>query len=73
MSRPSPAPRRRALPLPPDVRRRWMRAAAKVNRILRASEEPMSLDSPVGSEDSSQLGDFIEDRGCPGADGCGCA
>ena len=49
-------------PLPDDVRRRWTRAAAKVNRILRAMEEPMSLDSPVGNEDSSQLGDFIEDE-----------
>ena len=49
-------------PLPLDVRRRWMRAASKVNRILRAAEEPMSLESPVGSEDSSQLGDFIEDQ-----------
>ena len=49
-------------PLPADVRRRWARSAAKVNRILRAAEEPMSLESPVGSEDSSQLGDFIEDE-----------
>ena len=49
-------------PLPVDVRRRWGRAAAKVNRILRAAEEPMSLESPVGTEDSSQLGDFIEDE-----------
>jgi RNA polymerase primary sigma factor len=49
-------------PLPTDVRRRWTRAATKVNRILRAAEEPMSLESPVGSEDSSQLGDFIEDE-----------
>lgn len=49
-------------PLEPDVRRRWTRAAAKVNRIMRVMEEPMSLDSPVGSEDSSQLGDFIEDE-----------
>ena len=49
-------------PLPADVRRRWGRAAAKVNRILRAAEEPMSLESPVGTEDSSQLGDFIEDE-----------
>jgi RNA polymerase primary sigma factor len=49
-------------PLPIDVRRRWQRAAAKVNRIMRAMEEPMSLDSPVGNEDSSQLGDFIEDE-----------
>jgi len=49
-------------PLPADVRRRWIRAATKVGRVLRAAEEPMSLDSPVGSEDSSQLGDFIEDQ-----------
>jgi RNA polymerase primary sigma factor len=48
-------------PLEPEIRRRWARAATKVNRILLAAEEPMSLDSPVGSEDSSQLGDFIED------------
>jgi len=49
-------------PLPPDVRRRLTRAVAKVNRIMQAAEEPMSLESPVGSEDSSQLGDFIEDQ-----------
>jgi RNA polymerase primary sigma factor len=48
--------------IPIDVRRRWMRAANKVSRIMRAAEEPMSLESPVGSEDSSQLGDFIEDQ-----------
>jgi RNA polymerase primary sigma factor len=48
--------------VPLDVRRRWMRAANKVSRIMRASEEPMSLESPVGTEDSSQLGDFIEDQ-----------
>jgi RNA polymerase primary sigma factor len=48
--------------VPLDVRRRWMRAANKVSRIMRAAEEPMSLESPVGTEDSSQLGDFIEDQ-----------
>ncbi|MBN1537482.1 MAG: sigma-70 family RNA polymerase sigma factor [Anaerolineales bacterium] len=48
--------------IPADVRKRWIRATAKVNRILMAAEEPMSLDSPVGSEDNSQLGDFIEDE-----------
>jgi RNA polymerase primary sigma factor len=51
-----------ATPLDAEVRRRWSRAAAKVNRILRTMEEPMSLDSPVGTEDSSQLADFIEDE-----------
>jgi RNA polymerase primary sigma factor len=49
-------------PIPIDVYQRWMRAANKVNRILRAAEEPMSLESPVGAEESSQLGDFIEDQ-----------
>ena len=48
--------------VPLDVRRRWMSAANKVSRIIRASEEPMSLESPVGAEESSQLGDFIEDQ-----------
>ena len=48
--------------VPLDVRRRWMRAANKVSRIIRSSEEPMSLESPVGTEDNSQLGDFIEDQ-----------
>ncbi len=51
-----------AIPVEAEVRRRWTRAAAKVNRIMRTMEEPMSLDSPVGLEDSSQLGDFIEDE-----------
>ena len=44
-----------------DVQRRWTWAAAKVQRILQSAEEPVSLERPVGDEDSSQLGDFIED------------
>jgi RNA polymerase primary sigma factor len=52
-------------PIPPDLRRRWARAASKVGYILRAAEEPMSLDSPAGAEDNSQLGDFIEDQEAP--------
>ncbi len=48
--------------LPHDVRLRWMHAAAKVGQVLRAAEEPVSLESPVGSEDNSMLGDFIEDE-----------
>ncbi|HSB66065.1 MAG TPA: sigma-70 family RNA polymerase sigma factor [Anaerolineales bacterium] len=48
--------------LPHDIRLRWMHAAAKVGQVLRAAEEPVSLESPVGSEDNSMLGDFIEDE-----------
>lgn len=50
------------LPLPPDVRRRWRRAASKVISVLRTAEEPVSLDSPIGNEENSDLGDFIEDE-----------
>ena len=48
-------------PLDINVERRMRRAAAKVRRIIRVSQEPMSLDTPVGQEESSLLGDFIED------------
>jgi len=45
----------------PEVQRRWELATSKVDRILRSAEEPVSIDSPVGDEESSQLGDFIQD------------
>jgi RNA polymerase primary sigma factor len=47
--------------LDPNLGRKLRRAANKVRRILRISQEPMSLEMPVGQEDSSLLGDFIED------------
>jgi RNA polymerase primary sigma factor len=53
-------------PLDPAVERRWRRAASKVRRIKRISEEPMSLETSVGSEDNSSLGDFIPDKGIDG-------
>jgi RNA polymerase primary sigma factor len=45
----------------PETQRRWEVATSKVDRILRSAEEPVSIDSPVGDEESSQLGDFIQD------------
>nr|WP_119071853.1 RNA polymerase sigma factor RpoD [Aggregatilinea lenta] len=47
--------------LDPALARKLRRAANKVRRILRIAQEPMSLEMPVGQEDSSLLGDFIED------------
>jgi len=47
--------------LDPDIQRRWSWATAKVQRTLQSAEEPVSLERPVGDEESSQLGDFIED------------
>jgi RNA polymerase primary sigma factor len=48
------------------LQRKLRRATAKVRRIMRISQDPMSLDMPVGQEDSSLLGDFIEDDKVPG-------
>jgi RNA polymerase primary sigma factor len=52
--------------LDPAVRTRRRRAANKVRRIIRISQEPMSLDTPVGNEDNSVLGDFIPDDSVAG-------
>jgi RNA polymerase primary sigma factor len=49
-------------PLDPGVERRWRRAATKVRRIVRIAQEPMSLETPIGAEENSSLGDFIEDE-----------
>ena len=47
------------------LERQLRRAAAKVRRIIRIAQEPMSLETPVGAEESSLLGDFIEDETVP--------
>jgi RNA polymerase primary sigma factor len=48
-------------PLDLALQRRWQWSAQKVQKILQSAEEPVSLERPVGDEESSQLGDFIED------------
>jgi len=53
-------------PLESGLDRKLRRAASKVRRIVRISQEPMSLEMPVGAEESSLLGDFIEDETIPG-------
>ncbi len=52
--------------LDPATERRWRRAATKVRRIMRIAQEPMSLETPIGSEENSYLGDFIEDESVVG-------
>jgi len=53
--------RREGIHLEASLQRKLRRAAQKVRKILRISQEPMSLEMPIGQEDSSLLGDFIED------------
>ncbi|RJP54078.1 MAG: sigma-70 family RNA polymerase sigma factor [Anaerolineaceae bacterium] len=52
-------------PIDPELQGRIDIASQKVNRVLRSAEEPVSLEGPVGDEDSSSLGDFIEDEDAP--------
>jgi RNA polymerase primary sigma factor len=54
--------------LDPMMTRRLRRAANRVEQIMRISQEPMSLETPVGSEEDSYLGDFIKDETMPEPD-----
>ena len=53
-------------PLTPVLKRKLRRGTTKVRRIISISQEPMSLESPVGNEDNSELSDFIKDENIPG-------
>ncbi len=52
-------------PVPPTLKRHLKRAANKIRRIIRIAQEPVSLETPVGTEDDSSLSDFIEDESLP--------
>jgi len=52
-------------PLSPELQHRLDLATQKIDRVLRSAEEPVSLEGPVGDEDSSSLGEFIEDEDAP--------
>jgi len=49
-------------PLGLAVQHRLEQAARRVGRVLRSAEDPVSLDSPVGGDESAQLEDFIPDE-----------
>ena len=55
-------PRINGLPLSPEAKLRLRRAAEKVRQIMNVSQEPMSLETPVGAEENSVLVDFIPDE-----------
>jgi RNA polymerase primary sigma factor len=52
--------------LDPALQRRLRREVAEVRRILRMAQDPVSLEMPMGAEQDSLLGDFIEDETVPG-------
>jgi RNA polymerase primary sigma factor len=50
-------------PTPEELASELGTTSQRVREILKISQEPVSLESPIGEEGASQLGDFIEDDG----------
>jgi RNA polymerase primary sigma factor len=50
-------------PLPEEIADEMELTPEKVREILKVSQEPVSLETPIGEEEDSHLGDFIEDSG----------
>jgi len=45
-----------------EIARRMDIPVSKVRKVLKIAQEPISLETPIGEEEDSHLGDFIEDR-----------
>ncbi len=50
-------------PVPEEIAERMELPLEKVRRVLKIAKEPISLETPIGEEEDSSLGDFIEDKG----------
>ena len=49
-------------PKPEEIAKKMNMTPEKVREILKIAQEPVSLETPIGEEDDSHLGDFIEDK-----------
>jgi RNA polymerase primary sigma factor len=50
-------------PSPEEIAEKMEMPLDKVRKVLKIAKEPISLETPIGEEDDSHLGDFIEDKG----------
>jgi RNA polymerase primary sigma factor len=50
-------------PTSDEIAKRMDLPVQKVRKVLKIAQEPISLETPIGEEEDSHLGDFIEDRG----------
>ncbi len=50
-------------PTSEEIAKRMDIPVSKVRKVLKIAQEPISLETPIGEEEDSHLGDFIEDRG----------
>ncbi|HLT22865.1 MAG TPA: RNA polymerase sigma factor RpoD [Bacteriovoracaceae bacterium] len=49
-------------PTPEEIAERMELSVDKVKKVFKISKEPISLETPIGEEEDSSLGDFIEDK-----------
>jgi RNA polymerase primary sigma factor len=49
-------------PIPEEIAEKMDMPVDKVRKVLKIAKEPISLETPVGEEEDSHLGDFIEDK-----------
>jgi RNA polymerase primary sigma factor len=49
-------------PTPEEIAEKMDMALDKVRKVLKIAKEPISLETPIGEEEDSHLGDFIEDK-----------
>ncbi|WP_081373750.1 RNA polymerase sigma factor RpoD [Butyrivibrio fibrisolvens] len=52
-------------PLPEEIAKEMNMPVERVREILKISQEPVSLETPIGEEEDSHLGDFIQDDNVP--------
>ncbi len=52
-------------PTPEEIAEKMELPLEKVRKVLRIAKEPISLETPIGEEEDSHLGDFIEDKNIP--------
>lgn len=52
-------------PTPEEISEKMELPLEKVRKVLKIAKEPISLETPIGEEDDSHLGDFIEDKTVP--------
>ncbi len=52
-------------PTAEEIGERMDLPASKVRKIMKIAQEPISLDTPIGEEEDSRLGDFIDDKTAP--------
>ena len=52
-------------PLPEEIAKEMDTTVERVREIMKIAQEPVSLETPIGEEEDSHLGDFIEDQDAP--------